>query len=346
MIAGNNLETAYQVFIDLDRDGVEDANELCSDPWASGSMDAGFSCTVPPATAGTYDVVVKTWGGETKSATSPPANTAIANDDFTYVVMPPNYEGKDVTSVDPDTCIDGVVVGTTFTVRDTRGGGQDYRIRCMEDGQYWMISNLKLGSTSGPVPLTPANTNIVRNWSLPQISASSLSYTQSEIYGPVAGQSNDITGNYFYGYLYNWCAATAGGTGGGTNSNTCTAQGTMPAAATGDICPAGWRLPTGGTGNGSNDFVILSNAMVAAHPGSTAAGNFMPTSYFRATFSGHWNGNPGGQGTYGSWWTRSINPSDSRNAFALEVQQNGSVDMKHVLYRSDRFAVRCLMPRS
>jgi uncharacterized protein (TIGR02145 family) len=40
--------------------------------------------------------VVKTWGGATKSATNPPDNTTIANDDFIYILPPPT-----VTAVDP-----------------------------------------------------------------------------------------------------------------------------------------------------------------------------------------------------------------------------------------------------
>ncbi|MDR1300208.1 MAG: IPT/TIG domain-containing protein, partial [Candidatus Nomurabacteria bacterium] len=77
-ITGTNLDTAYQVFIDLDSDGIQDTGpndkpgEACTnanitDPTSSTTT---ITCDLPSETSsgltitpGTYDIVVKTWGG-------------------------------------------------------------------------------------------------------------------------------------------------------------------------------------------------------------------------------------------------------------------------------------------
>jgi uncharacterized protein (TIGR02145 family) len=66
-ITGTNLDTAYQVFIDLNNDGEQDSGEECTNAGIDGSIQ--ITCNTPTATtAGTYDVVVKTWGGEAKTS--------------------------------------------------------------------------------------------------------------------------------------------------------------------------------------------------------------------------------------------------------------------------------------
>jgi hypothetical protein len=72
IITGTGLDTAYQVFIDLDNNGDQDTGEECDN--ANIDSDTQIICDTPTATTvGTYDVVVKTWGG-----------VAILADGFTY----------------------------------------------------------------------------------------------------------------------------------------------------------------------------------------------------------------------------------------------------------------------
>jgi hypothetical protein len=89
-IFGTNLENIYEVFIDLNRNGLQDDGEACTDTMLWGYDGTQFSCALPAAAVpGTYDVVVKTWGGATKSATDPPTNTSTITDDYTYHQDPP-----------------------------------------------------------------------------------------------------------------------------------------------------------------------------------------------------------------------------------------------------------------
>ena len=95
-------------------------------------------------------------------------------------------------------------------------------------------------------------------------------YTEAKYYIPTGANpttdptppSTDITGGGSgagrqYGYLYNWCAAM-----GGQNTAAC-ANATTPAPIpTTNICPAGWRLPTGEPTTG--EFTALNNALNTA----------------------------------------------------------------------------------
>jgi hypothetical protein len=86
-ITGENLTYAYQVFIDLDRDGVQNLDHSEDCVFADIISDTQITCQTPAVTAAqvdTYDVVVKTWGGATKDSTNPPDDTATTNDDFIY----------------------------------------------------------------------------------------------------------------------------------------------------------------------------------------------------------------------------------------------------------------------
>jgi hypothetical protein len=86
VITGTNLDTAYQVFIDLDRDGEQGGGEECIN--ADIVSITSITCNTPTATsAGTYDVVVKTWGGATKTAAG---TTSRTNDNYTYETTTPS----------------------------------------------------------------------------------------------------------------------------------------------------------------------------------------------------------------------------------------------------------------
>ena len=75
-ITGTNLASAYQAWIDLDKDGQYDETEKCTIDGAI--TDTSLSCNVPLITtvnAGTYDIYVSTQGGQT---------TASNNTKYTY----------------------------------------------------------------------------------------------------------------------------------------------------------------------------------------------------------------------------------------------------------------------
>ena len=148
-----------------------------------------------------------------------------------------------------------------------------------------MLTNLKLGSTTGSTALTPSDTNISNNFILPQVQASGgISYDAPTVSGLVPGETGSGATNY--GYLYNWPAATAGAT------RTTNPAGSGDAASS--ICAKGWRLPVSGDFNSDiGDFADLDRAF-----GGTGryASNGPPLSSWKAIgpfgggFAGSWGG--------------------------------------------------------
>ena len=120
---------------------------------------------------------------------------------------------------------------------------QEYTIQRLADGNCWMMNNLNLGAVDLVQDLTKWNTNLEDTISAETFSSwkktsGSGTYTSAE-YIPISNSN--------YGTMYNYCAASAGSycypSDSGTNN------------AIYDICPKGWRLPTGGTTtDNTNEF--------------------------------------------------------------------------------------------
>ena len=127
--------------------------------------------------------------------------------------------------------------GRTTTLYDRRDN-QAYLVGKLADGKCWMLDNLRLGGSS-TIALNSSNTNITGSYTLPastttgfntlttaKLNAANKNNTSSRKYGSGSGK---------VGVLYNYCAASAG--------QICNSSNTSNASQ--DICPAGWRLPTG-----------------------------------------------------------------------------------------------------
>ena len=170
---------------------------------------------------------------------------------------------------------------------------QTYAIAKLSDGRCWMIENLRLDNTA---TLTLANTNnplndgtnvtLKHNYTDTQ-TYNTLSATSSVAYNAdtapdgwcsdntaacddqsrlrtdntanratyASGATMSANANlYSYGNYYNWYSATAGH---GTYSTV------AGVTTTGDICPAGWHLPTGHTTSAtvSGEFGLLSDSL-------------------------------------------------------------------------------------
>jgi uncharacterized protein (TIGR02145 family) len=216
-----------------------------------------------------------------------------------------------------------------------------------------MLDNLKLGSTSGTLTLTPADTNIASTLTLPQLTDNAPMDTQEDqdnlfdtpfVFGPVPGDTG--SGETNYGYLYNWSAAT----GGESRASHTEADGDAPYS----ICPANWRLPTASRiynedteqYDVSGDFPELDQAFGGTGEGSySGEPNIAQWHYdgaFKGVFSGYWVGEFDGQGDYGFFWAASAHPDSADNAFyafffADEVNPADYVD------RLAGFSVRCLL---
>lgn len=225
---------------------------------------------------------------------------------------------------------------------DSRGGTtQTYQVAKLADGNCWMLQNLKLGSTTSTMTLTPSDTNIASNLTLPQITDNPPMDTQEDqdnlfdtpfVFGPVPGDTD--SGETNYGYLYNWSAATAGESRESHDENA--------GDALYSICPANWRLPTGGSGG---EFSTLDIAWGGTGEGSySGEPNIAQWQYngaFKGVFSGGWGGEFVGQGDYGFFWSASAYPDYADYAFGAYF-----VESEVGPAGGDRFAgfsVRCLL---
>ncbi len=221
------------------------------------------------------------------------------------------------------------------TVTDNRGGTTGtYEIAKLADGNCWMLNNLKLGSTSGSITLTPADSNVASSFTLPQLATSgATTHDNPRAYGPVPGDTGAGATNY--GYLYNFPAATAGETR--TTLTTGSAQYS--------ICPANWRLPTGGSP--SSDFGQLDVAFGGtgnyAGSGQVNIAKWQPSGPFRGSFSGGWNVGFVGQGATGYLWSASASPDYPDSASEARFGPSNVNPGDGTNGRSIGFGVRCLL---
>ncbi len=213
-------------------------------------------------TAGTTSTATVYYGGEVTITATPAANYDFENwtGDSTYTNNPETItnvsnalsltangiQAKVMQNFPSSECT------ATPTVAIDNRDGQSYTIQRLADGKCWMMDNLNLGATTITASsLDSTNTNVavpvsvndtfntwkVANSSTPT-SLTTAAYTSVE--------GTDATSGTKYGSLYNFCAASAGTICSSSNSSN----------ASYDICPAGWRLPTGGS---SGEFQNLRN---------------------------------------------------------------------------------------
>ncbi|MBQ3280542.1 hypothetical protein IJG92_02730, partial [Candidatus Saccharibacteria bacterium] len=130
--------------------------------------------------------------------------------------------------------------GNSIVLTDNRDG-QKYTVAKLLDGNIWMGA-LNLGAIPLTQDLTSSNTNLsttisandFNNWDITNVGGSNT-YSNGEFMKRTGADT--VNSSAPYGTIYNYCATSAGTIC--SNSNT--------ADAIYDICPAGWRLPTGGT---------------------------------------------------------------------------------------------------
>ena len=174
----------------------------------------------------------------------------------------------------------------TGSLTDSRGGTtKSYTVAKLADGKCWMIENMRLNdsvilsssNTHNPsLPLTnswyytdsqttPTTSNHLSATTDPTTTAwcttdssacddqSMLATNNTTLFTNNTASSYNADGDvYSYGNYYNWYSATGGhGKYGSSYDSSYTAPG--------DICPAGWHLPTGKGATG--DFGVLDIAL-------------------------------------------------------------------------------------
>ena len=137
---------------------------------------------------------------------------------------------------------------TPLKVYDNRDGFV-YTVQRLLDGNCWMISNLELGKNTLITDLTSQNTNLANT-----ITSETFNSWKTNNDGPhsydqggfITTNGVDAVNKMPRGTLYNYCVASAG--------TICVNDYPNGSDAEYDICPAGWRLPTGGN---SGEFKTL-----------------------------------------------------------------------------------------
>ena len=216
---------------------------------------------------------------------------------------------------------------TTRTRAVDARDNRTYWVQKMDDGKCWMLTNLAYAgggtnSNGDTKTLTEgtANSYTVPHYYIPT-GASPTSGT--------ADPSTSTNGTGQYGYLYNFCAANGGQAGNGACSSTSDAAVDTSVS----VCPAGWRLPTGGTGG---ELEQLTTAIGATN---NAAGATALQQVWLAQRGGYWYSGFSSQGSYGYYWSSS--QSSVTNGFRLGFNSS-SVSPANALNKVGGFSVRCV----
>ena len=225
---------------------------------------------------------------------------------------------------------------TPTQVKDIRDG-HIYTIQRLLDGKCWMMENLDLGRTNLTTDLTSSNTNLsttitaamFNSWKKTSgtgtFGAGELITLTSS--NTVNGLDTDPTSGTPYGTLYNYFAASAGTISGDNNSSD----------AQYDICPAGWRLPTGGW---SGDFQKLisqyGNSYASLRSSITENG-------VAFALSGYFTIDPVSQGRGGYYWSSSIDQDSDQTMTNFVIGDGPTVLPAGSMMRYQGLAIRCIL---
>ena len=265
--------------------------------------------------------------------------------------------------------------GEVTALKDTRDNDV-YAVAKLADNKCWMIENLRLAdkdANNNDINLSSTNTH---NPSLPltniydsSTTSNHLSPTSSVAYDATTAPEGWCTANssacddqsrlrtdnttlfanntsssysplsnvYSYGNYYNWYSATAGhGKYGSSYASGYTAPG--------DLCPAGWHLPTGG--NASAEFGVLDVAMGGTGAYQSGNAGTAMSKVYRSypnnfVYSGTVNGaSVINRSSYGNYWSSSA--YSSLGAYSLRFL---SSSVYPGTYGSNKYfgrSIRCL----
>ena len=255
---------------------------------------------------------------------------------------------------------------TAKTVYDNRDE-TPYRIQRLADGKCWMLDNLALDLVANKNNLNASNTNAsnttlsyLKNgggsgqftgtaiayagskdtYNTPQVAVSGTCQDEYCVDNPSSGNwtSDAVTSPTISGFTsiaqgkigayYNYCAASAG--------SYCYASSSGTGDATEDICPAHWRLPTGGS---SGEF----NTLYAT--GYSSNGTNFQTA-LQTPLSGHFaSGKAWFQGHFGYIWSSTRDNSNSNSMYILNVYP-WDVYTSYSNIRNRGYSVRCILSAS
>ena len=254
---------------------------------------------------------------------------------------------------------------TTITaLADTRDG-KTYAVAKLADGRWWMIENLRLDPAG--IELNNENTNnpnVSFANTVKNLTVSSMPTACSDDYSagcinryaivttdidPTNTPSPTENGGQTYGYgvHYNWYTATAG------NGTYNVARG---AAAAGDLCPSGWRLPDTVVNDATKsdfaklDLALGGNGALEYHSNDNEKETSFPNNF---VYSGKASANRspvkiGQRGTMGQYWGRHSDSGDYTPEFAayynvsIWAADDHSSGQGGMLGKSTYLPIRCL----
>ena len=243
-----------------------------------------------------------------------------------------------------------ISTGEVVALRDVRDD-EVYTVAKLADGNIWMVENLRL--VPGTASLSAINTNNPTQSFLQNVPNTSSSVNQcssddSSCIDQIFYYTNNMdrslnqspTGNtsanawYSYGVMYNWYTATAGH---GTYDFDSTSGPNEDGTVAGDICPAGWHLPTGASAGEYNGLATIlgGNGSAGANALRTYPNNFILSADYNPQ-----KGIPDARGSQGRLWTSTVTTD---NAKAYRMGYNAStVTPTGSWNKWDNFAVRCI----
>ena len=236
--------------------------------------------------------------------------------------------------------------GATTALTDERDGNT-YAVAKLADGKCWTIENLRLADkdtnnndiilnssnthspaiTTLPIPTDPFTTRWCEGVNSTCLNKSMLATNNTIFFKDNSSSSYSADGNvYLYGNYYNWYSSTAG------RGNWDKSSG----STVGDICPAGWHLPTGNT---SGEFNSLNTALSGTDTGTTASNNLRsyPNNF---VYSGYVDGSLYSRNSTGHYWSSSA--SSNFNAYSLGISDSSCGPGTYNSYKYYGSMVRCV----
>jgi hypothetical protein len=361
--ATNDANNTYAKLLTTDQTIYQTDKALGETPAPLSTFTAYYGAKLTLATvAGDYKTTI-TYTAIGEEVPEPPGVACVSGEQFKGNV-------GNMQNIDTSAWVDG----DTGIATDTRNN-QKYCIGKLKDEKVWMLDNLKLELYDG-MTLTSATTNVLETEPKTVTLATGgrldgSNFTTSDyltIDGTYSGGTdydnfnawrqvdpgdinttlgNDVVRNcdpqglkLNCGYLYNFYTATASSV---DNSKT-------DDMASQSICPAGWKLPSGGSSSG--DFGQLDLAYPPGtgsnHGGLDAQGLWLLTGAWRGVFSGRYDGFFSGQRppqsqSYSVYWSSVYGPASFASGASVFGNDIVSPTGADVGRRYVGFAVRCLV---
>ena len=279
-----------------------------------------YTITMTPSTDYAFSSWSATDGTVTSTSTQSTTYTIDTND--ATLTTGTSFIGPDIQNLAQSDC-----TTTPSLAKDTRDD-HIYTVQRLADGNCWMMESLDLGRTTLSTDLTSSNTNLSTTVTASTFNGwkktSGTSTDTASEFIPVDG--TDSTSGTAYGTLYNYCAASAG--------TICTVNNYSDAQY--DICPAGWRLPTGGN---SGEFQALYTQYNSIALMRSSIANSGAAFAFAGDF---YSGASMALGEMGVFWSSTRSDSSNMNFLMLTESYIGTTMSNE---RSFGFSVRCIMKK-